>query len=161
VIVLGFDPGITGAVAVLVDDKIVSVIDMPVVEKRIASGKMRRRVSAAGIADIINNRIFSPNTGVEAWVEQVSPRPGEGTVSSFSFGRSVGVIEGVLAGLGVPTNFVAPPVWMKELRVPRDGSIGRCLEIYPYLAKDLSRKKDHGRADAALIALFGSRDSIL
>ena len=156
-IVLGFDPGITGAVAALCDGKVIAVTDMPVVDKRISSGTLRRRVSAHGVADIVQ-KLLNTDT-VEAWIEQVAPRPGEGRVSSFSFGRSVGVIEGVLAGLGVSTSFVTPQEWMRELRVPRDGSIGRAIELCPYLSGELQRKKDHGRADAILLAPFGARSA--
>jgi crossover junction endodeoxyribonuclease RuvC len=158
-VVLGFDPGVTGAIAAHCNGKIVSVVDMPVVEKRISSGAVRHRVSAHGVTDIVHKLVDTYDT-VEAWIEQVAPRPGEGRVSSFSFGRSVGVLEGVLAGLGVATSFVTPQEWMKTMRVPRDGSIGRAIELCPHLSGELSRKKDHGRADAILIALFGARNDL-
>ena len=64
-IVLGFDPGITGAIAAHHKGRVLSVVDMPVVEKRITGGKLRRRVSAHGVADIVQ-RLIDTDTDTAA-----------------------------------------------------------------------------------------------
>jgi len=91
------------------------------------------------------------------FVEQVSARPGQGVTSMFRFGESFGLVKGVCAGIGLPLTLVTPQEWRRGMRVPtgKDGSRQRILELQPELAKRFARKKDHGRADAMLIALHG------
>lgn len=66
-----------------------------------------------------------------------------------------GMLEGVAAGLGIPTQLVAPVIWTKAMGVPRasgpEGARLRALQINPALAQALSRKSDHNRAACYLI----------
>ena len=84
--------------------------------------------------------------------------PGQGVSSVFSFGRSVGVIEGVLAMRGVPTTLVIPQRWQKacDVRGGKDGSRERAMQLFPDYSELFKLKKHDGRADAALIAYYGS-----
>jgi len=80
--------------------------------------------------------------------------------SVFSFGRSFGMIEGILATLQIATTFVPPATWTKGVgRSPgKDASRARAMELFPAHQLMFSRVKDDGRADAALIAYWGQKN---
>ena len=115
--VVGIDPGLSGAVAVLAHGEVVC-FDMPTIEVR---GK--RRVSARHLADLLVD--IGPVEMVV--VEDVQGVQGSGATSAFAFGRGCGVIEGILAALERPTKFVRP----QEL----NGDDGYCRkhDCYEYL----------------------------
>ena len=84
--------------------------------------------------------------------------PGQGVSSMFAFGRNVGTIEGIMAGLVWPVCYVTPQAWQKavSVRQGKDGSRLRAIELFPSYAQLFARKKDDGRSDAALIAWYGA-----
>jgi crossover junction endodeoxyribonuclease RuvC len=151
---IGFDPGLKGAFTVL--DKrgdIVQVFDMPTVEIKVGSS-IKKRVAPAAIAAELG--IFCYRDRCFAIIESVSARPGQGVSSMFSFGRSLGVLEGVLAGMKIPYRLVPSQTWTKAMRVAvgKGGSRQRAMEQWPAHADQFKRVMDDGRADAALIALY-------
>lgn len=156
--VLGIDPGADGAFALVCTDHLheLSVRDMPVIEFRKA-GRQRREVSESGIADIVAE--LAPDV---AWIEQVHARPGQGVVSMFKFGLALGLVRGVLAGARIPRMYVTPVEWKRAFRlgVDKQESRRRAIEWFPRQADQLARMKDEGRAEAALIALFGARQPV-
>ena len=147
---IGIDPGLTGAIAKVQGGNI-EVWDMPTLELR-----KKRFVNAPMLADLISS-IRTPEC--EVILERVSARPGQGVTSMFSFGTSCGIIQGIIAALHLPLTLVSPQEWRKQMGVPKgkDGSRQRVLELRPDLASKFSRKKDHGRADAVLMALYGEK----
>lgn len=151
-IVLGIDPGLSGAVA-FYDTKTgdITVVDMPTVEV-MRSGKKKNEVSPQLLSDAI-----AAGHPAMAFVERVGAMPGQGVTSVFSFGRSMGVVEGVLAAFDIPTTIVPPQVWQKgvNLRGGKDGSRERAMQLFPRQASLFARKKDDGRSDASLIAYYG------
>lgn len=153
-IVIGLDPGVMGAIAVIEDGHLVSVVDMPTLGD---GPKGRRRVNASLVAAAIPAGVH------QAYVEEVGVRPGEGAVGAFSFGRGCGVLEGVLAALGVPYSFIAPAAWKRLIGISagaaKDASRSLAIRTWPFEAKQFARVKDDGRAEAALIALAGIKRS--
>ena len=148
--IIGVDPGLSGAVAFL--DPLrgqLNVEDMPTL---LASGTGRRSVDAAGLARMLRGWRTD-----HAYVEQVSAMPGQGVSSMFSFGRSYGVVLGVLAALEVPVTLVQPRVWKQALRVPaaKDGARARASQLLPRHTAAWPLAKHDGRAEAALIAFWG------
>jgi crossover junction endodeoxyribonuclease RuvC len=93
-----------------------------------------------------------------AVVEQVGTMPGQGVTSMFSFGRSVGIVEGVLAAYCYPVTIVPPKLWQSacQMRVGKDGARARAMELFPAYADLFKLKKHDGRADAALMAWYGA-----
>lgn len=148
--VIGIDPGINGAIAIFRDNVLHSVVDMPTVE--IASGKtMKRHISAVTLRDILE--LYATAHVV---VEKVGAMPGQGVSSMFNFGRSAGIIEGVVAALRMPSTYVTPQQWTKGVgrAAGKDASRMRAMELFPTRAELFKRAKDDGRADAALIAYW-------
>ena len=146
---LGIDPGLSGAIALLRDDlSLVAVFDMPVMTLR----KGKNQVNAAALANIIKR----PGYTMTAYLEAVSAMPGQGVSSMFSFGTSYGIVQGVLAALGIPVVLVTPQSWKKWAGlVGKEKDYARTLAQRLYPAAELSRKKDIGRADAILIGRYG------
>lgn len=143
---IGVDPGMTGAIAVLDrDGQVVAIHDMP-----IAGGA----VSAQLVADLADWR--DSTTYGTAVIEDVHSMPKQGVASSFGFGRSKGVVEGVMASARRPIVYVSPSVWKRGLGLTKDKSDcrQRAVETWPDRADLFKRKKDDGRAEAALIALW-------
>ena len=153
--IIGIDPGLSGAVAVLTGTDSLSVFDMPTMTVE-RNGKAKRQVSASELTEII---YIMKNDDCHVFVEKVSAMAGQGVTSVFSFGRSFGMIEGILAAFKLPVTYVAPATWVKAVGrgQGKDASRARAMEIFPNNQTDFKRVKDDGRADAALIAYWGSR----
>ena len=151
--IIGIDPGLSGAVAVLTGSDSLIVIDMPTMTVE-RNGKSKRQVSASELAAIFAN-FNSDDTHV--FVEKVSAMAGQGVTSVFSFGRSFGMIEGILAAFKLPVTYVAPATWVKAVGRGhgKDASRARAMELFPNNQADFKRVKDDGRSDAALIAYWG------
>ena len=116
------------------------------------NGKLKREVSVTVVAGLL--RKYEP---VHAYLELVGARPNQGVSSMYQFGRTVGMLEGCLGALMVPTTRVAPQRWQKftATRGGKGGARLRAAELFPAYATYFARVKDDGRADAALIAWWG------
>ncbi|WP_412852373.1 hypothetical protein [Ectothiorhodospira shaposhnikovii] len=151
-LVLGIDPGLTGAVAGLAPDHRVELLeDLPTVAR--GSGRVRRELDAAGLAHLLRPIAGDVRLAV---VEQVASRPGQGVASVFSLGHTAGAICGVLAALGIPLVLVPPTAWKKAVGVPAgsDKDMGRTIAARFHPDLNLSRKRDHNMADALLLARY-------
>jgi len=149
-IVMAIDPGLSGAIAVFIDDVLIDVVDMPTHELT-RNGKAKRQIAAADLAGI-----FTQHDPRHVIVEKVSAMPGQGVTSMFSFGRSLGVVEGIVAAYDIPVTYVTPGVWTKGIGrgAGKDASRSRACELYPSHQKQFARVKDDGRADAVLIGAW-------
>jgi crossover junction endodeoxyribonuclease RuvC len=146
--ILGVDPGAYGALALLVDGVFVAVHDMPIV--RIRRGKTdKAEIEGFALARLV--RELAPTIGV---VELVGGMTGQSASAAFNFGRSAGAPEYILQALGVRTERVSPVRWKKALNVKpgKDDSRFTAMKLWPSSAGLFARKKDDGRAEAALIA---------
>jgi len=154
--VLGVDPGTSGALAMWDTDLSALVVcDMP--SALVHVGKVQRRqISEVWLADTL--RTYQPD---HAWIERVHALPKQGVTSSFSFGLAYGLARGVLAALGVPVSLVTPNEWKRAFRLGPDKNEARLIasRMFPANARDFTRVKDDGRAEAALLALFGAQQN--
>ena len=152
-IIIGIDPGISGAISVLENKKILEVYDTPTM---IDGKKNKRQINSAQVTNIIKERL-KDGKEVIVVVEHVNAMPGQGVTSMFNFGQSFGVIKGICAALGLPIYFVRPSKWKKHfnlIKTNKDASRTKVIEAYPEISSKLHRKKDSNRADAILIALY-------
>jgi crossover junction endodeoxyribonuclease RuvC len=152
--IIGIDPGLSGAIAVLENNKVKNIFDMPVM----AEGKKnKRQLNSAQLVVLLKENINDDETVVV--VEQVNAMPGQGVTSMFNFGQTFGAIKGVCAALTLPIFFVRPAKWKKHFELinsSKDASRTKALEMYPNLSEQLSKKKDVNKSDAILIARFYS-----
>lgn len=154
---IGVDPGAHGAIGYVQNGRLLKVDDMPVDQVRVGRG-VRNRVSPARLAHLLMWCAHDAH----AFVEQVGSQPKEGVAGAFAFGRSCGAVEGVLAALGVPYTMVTSQTWKKgmQCRREKDASRQRACQLFPDMAGKFARKKDDGRAEAALIALYGDEQMV-
>lgn len=152
---MGIDPGAFGAVAILdADSRELVIIDMPTIKVK-RGPRVVNQVDAHMLADALRLHVTTDTT---AMIEKVHAMPGQGVSSMFSFGRAAGIIEGVLAGLSVSFELIPPATWTKSMRTfgGKDGSRQRAQELFPDYAHLFARKKDDGRAEAALLACYAA-----
>ena len=152
--VMGIDLGVSGAIAVLtLEGALDSVHDMPVLRD---GPKGRATVNPQLLAQLIAAAHVD-----KVFVEWVGPRPGEGAVGAFAFGRARGVVEGVCAALSIPVQFITAPKWKRLIGIPpgkdgaKDAARGEAVRRFPDKANLFARKKDDGRADALCCAIAG------
>lgn len=148
--VIGIDPGLSGALVCIRGAEVLACHDLPV-----ESGVGRRNRLSAPVLTHHLRELLTAHGPCRAALEAVSAMPGQGVSSMFSFGRSLGAVEGVLAALGIAVTYYTPAVWKRSYGLsgrPKDASRTRALELFPSAAGLLTRKKDHGRAEALLLA---------
>ena len=152
--VLGIDPGLGGALAFLDKEGRLLVRDVPTFEVKRGRRK-KRELNQHGLQEILSK--FGSGV-VVAYVEVASARPGQGTTSMFAFGFVYGSLRQAVVSNCIALEHVTPQVWRKVLRVRKgkDASRMRASELMPKYAELWSRAKDHGRAEAALIAYYGA-----
>ena len=152
-VTIGVDPGQTGAIAAYDGTIITGLIDMPTMARLHGSG---RQVDPYTLATEILDLCAGRNA--TAVIEAVSAMPGQGVSSMFRFGESVGVVLGVLGALQMPVRWVTPGRWKKAAGIAgkdKDAARSLAIQLHPEVAELLTRKKDHNRGEAILIARFG------
>ncbi len=154
-LIIGIDPGISGAICFFEDGQVKEIIDMPVM----AEGKKnKRQINGPQVYNEILKRINNfQKKDIIVVIEQVSAMPGQGVTSMFNFGQSFGVLKGICSAMQLSMFFIRPAKWKKYfglIKTEKDASRTKVIEIFPYISSQLSRKKDSNKADAVLIASF-------
>ena len=154
-LIIGIDPGISGAICFFENGQVKEIIDMPVM----ADGKKnKRQVNGPQVYNEVFTRINKlPKKDIIVVIEQVSAMPGQGVTSMFNFCQSFGFLKGICSAMQLSMYFVRPAKWKKYfglIKTEKDASRTKVIEIFPYISSQLSRKKDSNKADAILIASF-------
>ena len=151
--IFGIDPGVSGAICVLKEGKILEVYEMPTM---IDGKKNKRQVNGAEVTNILLKDLDNKYK-TKVVVEHVTAMPGQGVTSMFNFGQSFGVLKGICAALKLPIYFVRPVKWKKHfnlIKTNKEASRTKVIEIFPYISSKISRKKDSNKADSILIAKY-------
>ena len=152
--VLGVDQGGYGALALLDGASLERVADMPVFQVTRCRG-VKRDLDVHGLAGLL--REWKPDA---CCFEEVGGMEGDSPSSAFTFGRIAGGAEALvklLAGRFIPTR---PHIWKREMGLigtAKDDSRAKATNMFPTHAADFARKRDDGRAEAALLAEYGRR----
>lgn len=161
--IMGIDPGLSGALALL-DTKTNEIVlaDMPTIilsTKIVRSrkgGKKRTKVRKAVDGKAVGDWVEHNRPDI-AIVEQVGSRPEQGVVSVFTFGEAFGAVVGAVTAMNVPMERVFPAKWKRALGLigtDKKASIKLARRKYRKTVPLLSRAKDHGRAEALLLAHY-------
>jgi len=153
-IYIGIDPGVTGAFAALCDGGTNSVGDIPVLTIT-RNGRKRTEPDALMCADALRESGDESLVAIE--VNQARPVEGrrDSLISAHRMGMNVGVWLGICAALRRRVEMVYPQQWKRWaglIGADKEASRALALRRWPMLADGLSRKKDHNRAEALLIA---------
>ncbi len=141
-LIIGIDPGISGAICFFENGEVREIIEMPTM----ADGKKnKKQINGTQIYNEILTRIkkFSKKD-IFVVIEQVSAMPGQGVTSMFNFGQSFGVIKGICSAMQLSTHFIRPVKWKKYfglIKSEKDASRTKVIEIFPYISSNLSKKK--------------------
>lgn len=149
----GIDPGLTGALAVLDFEKFhLHLWDTPTVSVKVGD-KIRKRCDPGAYADALAHFPLDYCT-----IENVQSLPSDGHVGAFTFGKVTGIAIGIAAGLDIPLASVAPAKWKMQMQVAADKKAAkyRASQLFPNCTGGWSREMDHGRAEAAIIALYSA-----
>lgn len=151
-IVVGIDPGISGAIARYNSSEASAATQLIIWDMPILEVNKKKTISPYLVANILKE------AAAPVYIEKVAAMPNQGVTSMFNFGKGFGVILGAAAGLGLQTTQVTAQQWMKALRCQKgkDANRERACELFPQYADMFTRKKDDGRADAALLAYYAS-----
>jgi hypothetical protein len=157
--VLGIDPGVSGAAALIVNGAVESVHDLPTIEERTSTGKLKRRIDPGKLYALL--AWLKPDRVI---IEAVHASPGMGVSSAFSFGHTAGTIGAVvvLACPNAAVRSVVPSMWKRQLGVPADKELtkAKASEVFG-TSQHWPRKRDHGRAEAALLAHWSELQTTL
>jgi crossover junction endodeoxyribonuclease RuvC len=138
-----------GVVAVVVEDGVARLIDA--IDIATVGINSQRRVDPHAVRHFIQKH--SPQL---AAIERTQAFPAQGRSSIYSFARAAGTLETVIALCDIPIVMIEPAKWKKHFRLARDKEASRqmALRLFPAAHALLSKKKDHGKAEAALIATY-------
>ena len=147
-IIAGCDNGFSGAIALIQDDlRILGLYDMPVLQ----SGKTKE-VDVSTLQTILKSQKIS-----HLFIEKAQSMPGNGGRHMFNYGGSYFTVRTLVYMLNIPMTIISPVRWKRELlgdmSKDKESSIVRAIQLFP-MFKPL-RKKDHGKAEALLIAYYG------
>lgn len=145
--VIGIDPGKTGAFVIYnyTTKKPVLIKDMPLLDQYVNVVKMEEELTPS------NHLIHS------VFLENPHSMPNDGHAGAFNFGYNCGLMKGLFAGLRIPVHLIEPATWkmIMGLSSNKDESRKMAMTRWPQCEDYFKRKKDDGRAEAALIAYFG------
>lgn len=149
--IIGIDPGISGALAILQSRQkpfVIAWMRMPTLKVGKAS-----RIDCAALREFLANYDVG-----HAYVEHVHAMPGNGAAAMFSFGHACGAVEGLLAAMHISYTLVSPQAWKKRaglIGTDKDAARSRAIQLWPAW-RELSKKgAGQALADAALIARYG------
>lgn len=139
--ILGIDPGITGGIAFLFPGQSLVAEDIPVAGNEVDVDTLAARV-----------RQMRPTVAI---IERAGAMPTDARAYAFRFGQAYGALRAVCAVLEIPTHIVTAAKWKKHFGLSSDKELSRALAIRLWPGVGFfSRKMDHGRAEAALLARY-------
>ena len=130
-IIVGIDPGISGALCFFSNGNVIDVIDMPTM----AEGKKNKK-------QVNGRQIFNEILNIK---------------NTFAGHKINVVVERICSAMELPIFYVRPAKWKKYfnlINAEKDASRTKVIEMFPKISQKLSRKKDNNKADAILIAKY-------
>ena len=168
---LGIDPGISGAVALLLPNGSVRFWDTPSIKtggKRDYDGMHMQEILLEALDRAVDAENLPEGTNVEplglhlhVYIERAQAMPKQGVTSMFNYGKGFGLWLGLLIGIGIPYTLVSPRRWkavmLSDMPKDKGASLLRVKQLFPQCASQLQLVKDHNKAEALLIAAYGQR----
>jgi hypothetical protein len=176
-VIIGIDPDSNGAIATLrwnnsdtlgianntPPDHLLSiaqaeVFDMPTEIWKMKAREKKQPSPAAFLQLLQNIAAEDPRAAVRAVVEFTTPTHLSGKYAWYGSGFATGLITGLFISQGIQYERVSAATWKRSLgltKAGKEGSMALARQLFPQAAeKYLKRKKDHGRAEALLIAAW-------
>lgn len=160
--VVSFDPGLTGAGAVLDHNGLRAVFDIPTMPIPGVGPKalVQRKLDAHALCRLLLEHCPAAEGKPQVVIEAVGTMGGKNNSvqTQGSLLRTLGALEAVVECLAFPVEYVAPKRWkaMFGLGPDKKQALEVARRLYPDCA-DISRAKDHNRAESILIAHWQMR----
>jgi hypothetical protein len=139
----GVDPGITSGIACLQPNGGMIAENLPVVGEEVDIDALVRKV-----------RAFAPRLAV---IERAQAMPRQGVSSTCKYGAAFGALRAVTTLCEIETHIVSPRKWNGHFGLKPNKEKSRALVVRLWPGTGLfERKKDHGRAEAPLLARYGA-----
>lgn len=169
-LIVGFDPGLTGACTVLGDNGIRSIFDLPtMLIPGVGEGaKVKRKIDGYALCGMLLKLCPASEGKPEVVIEAVGTMGGQNNAvqTQGSLLRSLGAIETVVECLHWKLSYVQPQTWKKHYGLinsiwkeqqRKSHSLDCARRLYPQ-CNELARAKDHNRAESLLIAHWKRRE---
>jgi len=156
-IVIGIDPGLTGALAMIGPRKeYLKLADIPVMKRLGPKAEVKNQVNGAALEEILRawTEDYDKNE-IVAFIETPIAFPGQHVATIASAFLTAGIIEGVLSARHFVHQLVRPADWKKAMALSKDKDQARARAIRLYPEAPLALAKHHNRAEALLIARYG------
>ena len=147
--IIGIDPGLSGACAVLEEGKFTTFFDTPIFK---VGSKKEYNINEMA-------KFLSSHITASVFIEKQLPIPRQSSQSTFKTGYGFGLWVGIITTLNLPYTIVHPKTWkkkmLKDMPKEKDASRSRAIQLFPNTADHLNLKKHHDRAEALLLAEYG------
>jgi hypothetical protein len=167
---VGVDPGKDGAVAIVEQGTRLFFYDAENLDLAALAEVFVTYMGMDGVFVLLEKVQVMPGSRERRLAAGIAAgRPGEevevggGAVGMLKYGIGYGEYRGMLKALRVPFAEIHPATWKAAFslfRQPKDKSIAVAKQLYPASVDWLKRKKDHGRAEALLIAEYARRGNM-
>ena len=167
-LILGIDPGLGGAISAYdaKSKKLIGCHDMPLAHpsKRKGRVKPRGHIDHYALSTIIDTYsryavlAVLEDVGGMTYIDKFGQIRGQGTAASFAFGKATGIVLGIVAANYIPLLFSKPSIWKPLMGLGHDKDLSRseAQRLFPDFRSYFYQKRHDGRAESALLALFGA-----
>lgn len=160
-IIIGIDPGLTGACAVMDHNGVRAVFDLPTMQAPEVGPEamIQRKIDGRTLCQLLLKHCPADEGKPYVILEKVGTMGGKNNAvqTQGALLRTLGAIEAVIECLNYRVRYVAPQTWKKlyMLKSAKAQSLETARKLHPEAAGDLARVKDHNRAEAVLLAHWG------
>ena len=161
---IGIDPGLSGAIVAYGPNGVIDGMDMPTKPSALKGATVKRRVDGKAIMDMLRQLAPAGEAAVVT-IELVEGRGDNGRSSLMSTAETYGVLRAAIEIAQIRYVEVRSYDWKKPMGLmgkgapkgleAKEAARQMAIKLMPELAGKIARKKDHNRAEAALIARYG------
>ena len=173
--IIGIDPGANGAITCMDETGKVEFIKVMPKIAGIFDGKEFNNIIQEIFKEADNLiKEISCRRNVIVYIEDVHAIFGSAAKATFTFGKTCGIIEGIIIANNLSYVYVQPKIWQKEMfqgvKEVRNSKTKRidtkamselaCKRLFPavkFTATDRCTKTHDGKTDSCLIAEYGRR----
>lgn len=168
-LIVGIDPGLQGAIAVLRGGELLALHDMPLMPSHTEGKSVPDPLEVAKIlcdCGLPTEPEEDPIVPTLVVIELVNAMPrtcaktgrkiNMGTTSMFNFGMGLGLVEAAVRINKLAVSKARPQQWKRSaglINAKKETALERSRQLWP--EAELHLKKHHGRAEALLIARYG------
>lgn len=156
-ILVGIDPGLTGAVGIIGHQgEYLGVHDIPVMARMGPKAFVKNQVNGAALEELLATALgHMDKNEIHFFIETPIAFPGQHISTTAAGFLTAGIIEGVVTARHYRHDLVAPKDWKKGLGLSDSKEQARAKAIRLFPAAPLNLVKYHNRAEALLIAKYG------